>query len=82
MPTPILLILIAIALLGLSVLALAVSMLIRKNGKFPETEVGKNRNMRKLGIRCTKQEEMMRRRKNSSTRKMQDSTCDGCCGEA
>jgi len=70
------------------VLALSISIIVKKNGKFPETEVGRNRNMRKLGIRCTKQEEMIRWRQNSSKFKIQDlkckvqdSTCAGCCGD-
>ncbi|MDR3185111.1 MAG: hypothetical protein LBT49_06890 [Prevotellaceae bacterium] len=36
---------------------MAISIIIKKNGKFPETEIGRNKNMQRLGIRCTKQEE-------------------------
>jgi hypothetical protein len=73
MPFFFIIILISIALVGLCVLALAVSILIKKNGKFPEKEIGKNKNLRKLGLRCPRQEEMMRWKK--------DSSCSGCCGE-
>lgn len=52
------LVLVSIGALGLCMAGLAFNMLVRKNGKFPETEVGKNKNMRKLGITCVKQEEM------------------------
>jgi len=33
---------------------LAITMLIRKNGRFPDTHVGHNREMRKRGIKCAK----------------------------
>jgi hypothetical protein len=50
-------ILIAIVLVGISFLALGINIFFRRDGKFPETEVGKNRKMRELGIVCTKCEE-------------------------
>jgi len=31
---------------------LGISILIRSHGRFPETHVGRNKNMRKLGISC------------------------------
>jgi len=62
--------LISIALIGLCVLALAITIIIKKNGKFPEREIGKNPHLRKLGLRCPRQEEMMCRRK--------DSGCSNC----
>ncbi|MBN2348373.1 MAG: hypothetical protein JXJ22_06025 [Bacteroidales bacterium] len=46
--------LIVIVLVGLSFLLLGFNIFFRKDGKFPETEVGKNKNMRKLGITCTR----------------------------
>jgi hypothetical protein len=50
-------VLLAIGLVGFAFLALGVGIFFRKDGKFPETEVGKNKNMRQLGIYCTKCEE-------------------------
>jgi tetrahydrodipicolinate N-succinyltransferase len=47
----------AIALIGISFVALGVNIFFRKEGKFPETEVGKNRKMKGLGIVCAKCEE-------------------------
>lgn len=38
-------------------LALGVSIFFRHDGKFPETEVGKNKKMREMGITCVKCEE-------------------------
>jgi hypothetical protein len=50
--------LLTIALVGLAFAGLGINILFRKNGKFPETEVGSNKNMKNLGITCTKQDEM------------------------
>jgi hypothetical protein len=52
----------AILVVGIALLFLGIRMLIQKNGKFPETEVGRNREMRKLGIRCARAEEIRCRR--------------------
>jgi len=52
--------------LALCVVGLAISILLRKGGKFPETEVGSNKHMRKLGITCAKQDELYK--------------CGGCAG--
>ncbi|HBS88282.1 MAG: hypothetical protein A2W91_17805 [Bacteroidetes bacterium GWF2_38_335] len=50
-------ILIAGILLLLSVIFLATQMILKKDGKFPETEVSQNENMKKLGITCAKCDE-------------------------
>jgi len=50
--------LITIVLVALSFAGLGLNILFRKNGKFPQTEVGSNKNMKNLGITCTKQDEM------------------------
>ena len=39
-------------LLGIALIGLGISILIKKNGKFPETHIGKNREMKKRGIYC------------------------------
>ncbi|MDR3133292.1 MAG: hypothetical protein LBU42_04630 [Prevotellaceae bacterium] len=71
------LVLVSIAALGLCVAGLALNILVRKNGKFPETEVGKNKHMRKLGITCVKQEEMKRWKKSAQGKDVA-SDCGGC----
>ncbi len=38
----------------ISVAGLGLSILIKKNGRFPDTHVGHNKNMRKMGIGCAK----------------------------
>ncbi len=50
-------VLLAVALVGIAFLGLGINIFFRKDGQFPETEVGKNKEMRKLGIYCTKCEE-------------------------
>ena len=50
--------LLTIAIVGIAFAGLGLNLLFRKNGKFPETEVGSNKNMRNLGITCTKHDEM------------------------
>ena len=50
-------ILITVVLMAFVFLALGVSIFFRRNGKFPETEVGKNKKMREMGITCVKCEE-------------------------
>lgn len=61
----------AILIIAVAFVFLAIRMLVRKNGKFPETEVGRNKEMRKLGIQCAKAEEIKCRR---------DVEQNGACG--
>ena len=39
-------------------IGLGFNIVFRKNGKFPETEISNNKNMKKLGIKCAKEDEM------------------------
>ena len=47
----------AIILLGLGVLGMCFNIIFRKNGKFPETEISRNENMRKMGIECMREQD-------------------------
>ena len=49
--------LLATGLIGIAFLGLGISIFFRRGGKFPETEIGKNKHMRELGITCTKCDE-------------------------
>lgn len=49
--------LIAIVAVGLCVFGMCFNIIFRKDGQFPEYEVGSNKEMRKLGIRCMKEED-------------------------
>ena len=46
----------ALVLVGLCVFGLCFNIIFRKDGKFPETEIENNREMRKRGIKCAKEE--------------------------
>ena len=50
-------VLLAILVVGISFLALGFNIFFVKGRNFPETEVGKNRTMRNMGIYCVKCEE-------------------------
>jgi hypothetical protein len=49
---------ITILIVGISFLGIGINIFFRKDGKFPETEVGKNKRMHQLGIKCMKCEEL------------------------
>lgn len=57
--------------------AMAIKIWAGKDGKFIETEIGRNENMQKLGIKCAKQEEMELLSKLYN-KKPDCSNCDGC----
>ena len=48
----------ALVLVGLCVFGLCFNIIFRKDGKFPETEIENNKEMRKRGIKCAKEEEI------------------------
>jgi len=65
--------LITLILLSLAVAGMAISILVKKKGRFPAYRVGHNRNMAKIGITCVKHEEIC-----CHNQKLKDSECDGC----
>ncbi|MBE9509540.1 MAG: hypothetical protein IMY71_01575 [Bacteroidetes bacterium] len=50
--------LITVVVVAVSFLAMGISIFFKKNGKFPSFEIGKNKEMRKLGITCAKHDEL------------------------
>ena len=72
----------ALIFTGLSVFGLCFNIIFRKNGKFPETEVSRNKEMRKLGIRCAKEEELRLLGKKNRKRypSCSDLGCSDCAG--
>lgn len=73
----------AVIFVGLSIFGMCFNIIFRKNGKFPETEVSRNKEMRKLGITCAKDEEMKLwgrkgSRKNLSCEDLGCADCAGC----
>lgn len=49
---------ISFVLLGLAFLGLAFRILFVREGRFPQTSIGKNKKMRELGITCVKHDEL------------------------
>ena len=68
------LLLITIILMVICFLALGIRIWIK--GKFADTEVGHNPNMKKLGLCCAKEEEVILWRKNGDKRV--NTTCGIC----
>lgn len=67
----------ALVFIGVSVLLLSINILIKKDGKFPETEIDGNKAMLKKGIKCAKHEEIKMWRKKDAN----GTSCDtGVCG--
>ncbi len=60
------LLLIVVVLVAIGVVFLAIRILLKRNGQFPETHVGHNRNMRSKGITCVKTMDRMEQQKTNS----------------
>jgi hypothetical protein len=56
-------ILIAIALVSTAILALSIRIVLVKDGKFPETHISRNPEMKKEGIHCVKTMDRMEQAK-------------------
>ena len=50
--------LLTLPIIAISFVLLAITIIIKKNGKFPNIHIGGNKNMRKRGIKCAKEDEM------------------------
>jgi hypothetical protein len=64
--------------LGLCFLGLGIKIFFSKEGKFPETEIGHNKEMRKRGIVCTRQEEILQWKKLHRKNVNEPLPCEGC----
>ncbi len=74
-------ILAAVALVGICIVGMCFNIIFRKGGQFPETEISRNKEMRKRGIRCAKDEELrMLRKMYHSDHNCDDNDCSGCSG--
>lgn len=78
--------LLAVLLLALGVAGLAVTILVKKDGKFPDGEISHNKVLRKQGIICAKEEELRlwkKRNPQAASQGLRPDTCpetgcDGC----
>ena len=71
-----------LGVVAVAVFAMCFNIIFRKDGSFPEYEVGSNKEMRRLGIRCMKEEQdaisLSDSRKSGVCQSEQDSECEGC----
>ena len=68
----------SLVLIGLGVFGMCFNIIFRKDGEFPEYEVGSNKEMRKMGIRCMKEEQA----EIELGEKQEAATCKGKCDES
>lgn len=70
----------SLVLIGLCVAGLCFNIIFRKDGKFPETEIENNKEMRKRGIKCAKEDEikMWGKKKKDGTPECNESGCASC----
>lgn len=67
------LMIISLIFLLISLAGLAITILLKPSGKFPETHVGHNKGMRKLGIKCAQKTDI------GCTATGKTVHCDPCC---
>ena len=76
--------LLAVLLLAIGVAGMAVTMLVKKDGKFPDGEISHNKELRRRGIICAKEEEQRLWRKQHPEAAgdrpavCPEGGCDGC----
>ena len=75
--------LVTLALVGLGVFGMCFNLIFRKAGAFPEYEVGSNKEMRRLGIRCMKEEmaeldRTLSKKPHAGCTGSPDPACEGC----
>lgn len=54
--------LLALGLLGLSMAGMAITILVKKGGKFPNTHVSGNRHLKKNGVYCSQTQDKLEQR--------------------
>lgn len=75
--------LLAIAIIGLCVFGMCFNIIFRKNGQFPDGEISRNKELRKRGIICAKEEELRlwgkhHGKKNPTCADLGCTSCGGC----
>ena len=70
----------ALVLVALCIFCLCFNIIFRKDGHFPETEIENNKEMRKRGIKCAKEDEIkLWGRKNADgTPECSEDGCASC----
>lgn len=71
----------SVVIIALCVFGLCFNIIFRKDGKFPETEIENNKEMRKRGIKCAKEEEIRiwgKKDKDGNTVACDEGGCGSC----
>ncbi|NLX41700.1 MAG: hypothetical protein GXY75_07415 [Bacteroidales bacterium] len=71
----------AIIIVGFSFLAMSVTIIFKKGGKFPDGEISRNKHLREKGIVCAKDEELRiwgRKNKCDDDAECSESGCETC----
>lgn len=74
----------ALVVIALCVFGLCFNIIFRKDGKFPEYEVSSNKEMRKLGIKCMREQDddlfggKGKAPRHSNCEGSEDEACKGC----
>lgn len=53
-----------VIIIAISIALLSITIIIKKNGKFPNIHIGGNKNMRKRGIKCAQSQDRDARKEN------------------
>ena len=77
---------ISVIILGIAIFGLCLNIIFKKNGKFPDGEIGHNKALRRQGIICMKEEEeklwgrstYIRVTKNKGVKFERDNNCLNC----
>ena len=72
------LLLITFTLLLIAVLIFSITQIVKKKGKFPQTHIGRNKNMAKKGISCAQGDER-RLRNDIEGNSCSSGGCSTCC---
>lgn len=70
--------LLALVLLAAGIAGMAVTVLVKKDGKFPDGEISRNKALREQGILCAKEEELRQWKKGRRPDDCSENGCDGC----
>ncbi len=57
------LIIVSVVLLGIGFIGFAITILVKKNGQFPETHIGKTEFLKKEGVSCATSQDKMEQAK-------------------
>ncbi|MCI1779133.1 MAG: hypothetical protein LKI53_04160 [Bacteroidales bacterium] len=77
------LVIISIIILGIGIIAMSITVWIKKGGKFPDSEISHNKAMRERGIICASAEEkILWKKKGSKSNPTEEKESDcNICGE-